>query len=91
MPVPMAVAPRLISQSRARESASRASSSRKVVANAPSSWPTVIGTASCSWVRPIFGIARNSVALRRNASAKASVATASPSIAVTSAIRTAVG
>ena len=37
-----------------------ASSCRKLVAKAPNSWPSVIGTASCNCVRPILTTAANS-------------------------------
>ena len=38
----------------------RASSSASVAPHAANSCPTVIGTASCSWVRPTFGTDQNS-------------------------------
>ena len=60
MPVPIAVAPRLISRSSPRVSWMRASSSARVAPHAANSCPTVIGTASCSWVRPTLGTDQNS-------------------------------
>ena len=41
---------------------SDASSWRRLAANAPNSWPSVIGTASCSCVRPIFTMCANDFA-----------------------------
>ena len=38
----------------------RACSSTRVAAHAANSWPTVMGTASWSWVRPTFGTDQNS-------------------------------
>ena len=70
MPVPIAVAPRLISRSSPRVSWMRASSSARVAPHAANSCPTVIGTASCSWVRPTFGTDQNSRDFSLQASAR---------------------
>jgi hypothetical protein len=67
IPVPIAVAPRLISESSQIVSVSRAWSSPSVVAKPWNSWPRVIGTASCSCVRPTFNTPWNSSALRPKA------------------------
>jgi hypothetical protein len=64
--VPIAVAPMLTS-CRTRWTRSRASSSSlSVLAIALNSWPNVMGTASCSCVRPILRRFENSVALAAN-------------------------
>lgn len=68
MPVPMAVPPRFtsVSSSGARRRR-RSRSSPRVVAKAWNSWPRVIGTASCNWVRPIFSTPANSTPLAAKA------------------------
>ncbi len=63
MPVPIAVAPRLTSRNSATASPSRATSSLMVAWKPSNSWPSVIGTASMSCVRPIFSTSANSTAL----------------------------
>ena len=68
IPVPMAVAPIFTSRKRRAISLSRLTSSSRVTANASNSCPNVIGTASCSCVRPIFIILSNSLPFARNAS-----------------------
>ncbi|GAQ68277.1 hypothetical protein SsS58_08736 [Streptomyces scabiei] len=90
-PVPMAVAPRLISWISSTASESRHRSSSIMTAYAENSWPSVIGTASCSWVRPILSTSRNSTALRANESWRTAIALSSPRTANTVAIFTAVG
>jgi len=60
MPVPIAVAPMLISLSHGMISLSRSWSSPSVVAKPRNSCPSVIGTASCIWVRPTLRICENS-------------------------------
>ncbi len=67
MPVPIAVAPMLISNMSAAFSLSRVWSKPRVDAKPWNSWPSVIGTASCSWVRPTLSTSWNSRALARNA------------------------
>ena len=74
MPVPIAVAPMLISRISACASPSRSTSSRIVWPNAVNSWPSVIGTASCSCVRPILRCGLNSSPLARNAAARSRIA-----------------
>ena len=68
IPVPIAVAPILTSRKRRAISFRRLTSSSRVTANASNSWPSVIGTASCSCVRPILITLSNSLPLARNAS-----------------------
>ncbi len=77
MPVPIAVAPRLISWNSVAVRVRRWTSSSIVVAQAWNSWPTVIGTASCSWVRPIFRTEENSSPLARRVEIRWSIASAS--------------
>ena len=67
MPVPMAVPPMLISHIRCADSRRRFSSSAIMAAKAANSWPRVMGTASCNWVRPIFRMGANSCALASKA------------------------
>jgi hypothetical protein len=59
-PVPIAVAPMLISRSSAASSPSRSMSSLDGDGEARELLPSVIGTASCSWVRPILITSANS-------------------------------
>ena len=87
----MAVAPMLISRMSACASLRRSTSSRIVWPNAVNSWPSVIGTASCNCVRPIFTNAENSSPLCRNAAASADIAPRSDSMLMCKAIFTAVG
>ncbi len=54
MPVPIAVAPRFVSASSGETVRRSSTSSWMVCANPVNSCPRVIGTASCSCVRPIF-------------------------------------
>ena len=49
----------------------------RLAAQASNSWPRVMGTASCSWVRPILMMCRNSAPLARRSATK-------PAISVTS-------
>ena len=90
MPVPIAVAPRLISESSQMVSVSRAWSSPRVVAKPWNSCPRVIGTASCSWVRPTLRISWNSSALRpndwRSSSSSASSVVSEKASAILSAV-----
>ena len=74
MRVPIAVAPMLISRISACASPSRSTSSRIVCAKALNSWPNVIGTASCSCVRPILRNALNSSPFLRNESQSSRIA-----------------
>ncbi len=90
-PVPIAVAPRLISWINSTASARRDRSSSIMTAYAENSCPSVIGTASCNCVRPIFSTSRNSMALRAKASCSTDIALSSPRTAKTVAIFTAVG
>ena len=62
-----------------------------ITAYAENSWPSVIGTASCSWVRPIFSTSANSTALASNASRRAASSRMSSPIPVHAARRNAVG
>ena len=78
MPVPIAVAPMLISRISACASPSRSTSSRIVWPNAVNSCPSVIGTASCSCVRPILMCGANSSPLARKAAARSLIARAQP-------------
>ena len=64
-PVPIAVAPMLMSVSSAAFSRSRLRSSPIVVAKLWNSCPSVIGTASWSWVRPTLSTSWNSWPLAR--------------------------
>ena len=89
--MPIAVAPRLISWISSTASASRLRSSSIMTAYAENSCPSVIGTASCNWVRPIFSTSRNSTALRAKASWSTAIASSRPRTAKTVAILTAVG
>ena len=91
IPVPIAVAPMLISLINRCTSASRSTSSRMVWPNARNSWPNVIGTASWSCVRPILIKVANSLPFARNAFASAVSAARSSSIEWCSASLTAVG
>ena len=91
MPVPIAVAPRLISRSSPRVSWMRASSSARVAPHAANSCPTVIGTASCSWVRPTLGTDQNSRDFALHASARTWTAVERPSSAASRLSFTAVG
>ena len=63
----MAVAPMLVSERMFCITSSVRTSPTSVSANAPNSWPSVIGTASWSCVRPILTIEPNSLLLARNA------------------------
>ena len=72
MPVPIAVAPMFTSCSSASASRSRCTSSRSVTANALNSCPSVIGTASCSWVRPTLTMCANSRPFASNEAASSS-------------------
>ena len=63
----MAVAPMLILHSTFWMRSSARTSPPSVAAKASNSWPSVMGTASWSCVRPIFRIAANSFPLPRNA------------------------
>ncbi len=63
----MAVAPMFVSHRTFWMRSSAWTSPESVAANASNSWPSVIGTASWSCVRPIFRIPENSLPLRRNA------------------------
>ena len=65
-PVPMAVAPMLVSQRTCWMRSSAWTSPESVAAKASNSWPSVMGTASWSCVRPILRIFENSLPLRRN-------------------------
>lgn len=87
----MAVAPRLISWISSRASASRPRSSSSMTVYAENSCPGLIGTASWSWVRPIFRTSRNSTALWAKASWSTAIALSRPCTANTVAILTAVG
>lgn len=87
----MAVAPRLISWISSTASASLLRSSSSITAYAENSWPRVIGTASWSWVRPIFSTSRNSKALAAKASWSTAIALSSSRTAKTVATLTAVG
>ena len=60
MPVPMAVAPRLISRNSWTTTLIRWMSSLTVTRKPSNSWPRVMGTASWSWVRPILITSENS-------------------------------
>ena len=80
MPVPIAVAPRLISQISDAASLSRSSSSPSMTAYVVNSWPSVIGTASCNCVRPIFSTSRNSSAFASNARRRTAIASISSKI-----------
>ena len=91
MPVPMAVAPRFTSVSSARASFRRGSSSPIITAKAINSWPSVIGTASCSWVRPIFSTSANSAALASKAWRSAAISLSSSPMPIQAARRSAVG
>ena len=53
IPVPMAVPPRLSTASCGTSDSSAATSIFRNVAKVWNSWPKVIGTASCNWVRPM--------------------------------------
>ena len=64
-PVPMAVRAQVDLEDSARVRRRRAMSSPSVTAKAPNSWPSVIGTASCSCVRPILTRRRTPRALAR--------------------------
>ena len=64
-PVPMAVPPMLTSFRRTALRSRFAISSSRLFAKALNSWPEVIGTASCSWVRPILMMSLNSWPLAR--------------------------
>ena len=57
--------------------AGAASSSPIITAKAENSWPSVIGTASCSCVRPIFSTLLNSSALRSKAPRSSAIASIS--------------
>ena len=72
IPVPIAVPPRLLSSSSPAPSASRSRSSRSMMPYVANSWPRVIGTASCSWVRPILSTSANPAAFSSNATASRS-------------------
>ncbi len=91
IPVPMAVAPRLTSCSAARACSMPTCSAATVAAHAPNSWPTVIGTASWSCVRPTLRTPANSTDLAPRADPSAARASASPSSADDNATFTAVG
>ena len=91
MPVPIAVAPRLISSISWRASARRCSSSPIITAKAENSWPSVIGTASCSCVRPIFSTLSNSSALASKAPRRRTIASISWPMPDQAATRSAVG
>ena len=58
---------------------------------AENSWPSVIGTASWSWVRPIFSTSANSAAFSAKAWRSPAMAWASRSIPCQAAILSAVG
>lgn len=62
-----------------------------VVAKPWNSWPSVIGTASCSWVRPTLRMSWNSLALPRNAMRRASSSSSSDRSVSDNPILTAVG
>ena len=91
MPVPIAVAPRLISTISESASRSRCSSSPIITAKAENSWPSVIGTASCNCVRPIFSTSLNSSALRSKAPRSSAIASISRPMPNQAARRSAVG
>ena len=76
-PVPMAVAPMLVSQSTFWMRSSAATSPASVSAKASNSWPSVIGTASWSCVRPILRMGANSLPLARNAAMSSLIAATS--------------
>lgn len=90
-PVPIAVAPRLISWTRRAASSRRVRSSSIITEYVANSWPSVIGTASWSWVRPIFTVSANSTALVAKASCRTRIASSRSSIAKIVAMLTAVG
>ena len=90
-PVPIAVPPRLISAISIDASPSRSASSPMVTAKAPNSWPSVIGTASCSWVRPSLSMSANSRAFGRQRSTSPRSACSSDRQANPRATFTAVG
>ena len=73
----MAVAPMLVSHRTYWIRSSALTSPDSVSANAMNSWPSVIGTASWSWVRPIFRIPENSAPFWRNASISSLIAATS--------------
>ncbi|MNC45104.1 hypothetical protein D3C75_940500 [compost metagenome] len=90
-PVPMAVAPRFTSSSSSWQRLMDLISSRRVTAKAWNSWPRVMGTASCNWVRPIFRMLLNSWALVSKAAISASRAYRVVSVLLTTATRKPVG
>ena len=91
MPVPIAVAPMLISRMSDDVSRRRSMSSPIVTPYAWNSWPSVIGTASCSCVRPIFTMSANSSPFSRNASRSSARALSRSRSAQMAAMRIAVG
>ena len=70
-PVPTAVPPTASSYSPAQERESPSSAAESWAAYPDHSCPTVSGTASCRWVRPIFTTSRHSPALNARASRSA--------------------
>ena len=75
--MPIAVAPMLTSHRTFWIAVSAFTSPASVSAKALNSWPSVIGTASWSWVRPILSTDANSLPLARKAAISSFIAATS--------------